>query len=101
MLAFGIEVVILVKIRMATHRTENFFSKKNEEDIKNNLDLLEERKDKAALQTVAYKQKMTKYYNSWVKVRRFAVGDLVLRKVSLATQDLIEEKLRPSWEGFY
>lgn len=46
-----------------------------------------------------YKQRMAKYYNSQVKIRRFAVGDLVLKKMSLATQDPIEEKLRPNWEG--
>lgn len=51
----------------------------------NNLDMLEEKRDEATLQTVAYKHKTAKYYNLQVKPRRFAVGDLVLKKVSLAT----------------
>lgn len=44
-LAFGTEVLILVDIGMTTHRTINFDSEKNEEGLRNNLDLLEERKD--------------------------------------------------------
>ena len=31
---------------------------------------------------------MAKYYNRKVKVRRFNIGDLVLRKISQATKDL-------------
>lgn len=40
---------------------------------------------------------MSKYYNSQVKTRRFAVGDLVLKKVTLVTQDPTEGKLKPNW----
>lgn len=84
-LMFETEVVIPVEIGMTTHITINFNSGKIEEGLRNNLDILEEKRDKAVLQTVTYKQKMTKYYNSRVKARRFAVRDLVLRKVSLVT----------------
>lgn len=44
---------------------------------------------------------MTKYYNSRVRIRRFTVRYLVLKKVSLVTQDLTDGKLRPNWEGPY
>jgi hypothetical protein len=44
---------------------------------------------------------MAKYFNMKVKPRNFKVGDLVLRKVTLATRDLVEGKLAPSWEGPY
>lgn len=95
-LAFGIEAMIPVEIGMATHRTTNFDSEKNEEGLRNNLNLLKERRDKATLWIAAYNQKIAKYYNSRVKTRRFTIGDLVLRKVRLSTQDLIEGKLRSS-----
>ena len=36
-----------------------------------------------------------------MKLRRFNVGDLVLRKVTPATNDLALGKLGPSWEGPY
>ena len=48
-----------------------------------------------------YKEAMAKYYNKKVKVRRFNTGDIVLRKVSQATKDLSQGKLRPAWEGPY
>jgi len=34
-----------------------------------------------------YQQKMAKYYNQKVKLKRFGIGDLVLRRVTLATKD--------------
>ena len=34
-----------------------------------------------------YKGAMARYYNKKVKVRRFDIGDLILRKVSQATKD--------------
>ena len=34
-----------------------------------------------------HKEEMARYYNRKVKVRRFNVGDLVLRKVSRAIKD--------------
>jgi hypothetical protein len=36
-----------------------------------------------------------------VKHREFKVGDLVLRKVTLATKDPTQGKLGPTWEGPY
>ena len=44
---------------------------------------------------------MARYYNKKVKVRRFNVGDLVLRKVSQETKDSSQGKLGPAWEGPY
>lgn len=100
-LAFGAEAIIPAEIGMTTHKTKNYNSGKNEEGFRNNLDLLEEKRDETALRVTTYKQKMAKYYNSWVKAKRFAVGDLVLRKVTLATQDSTKGKLKPNWEGPY
>ena len=34
-----------------------------------------------------HKEAMTRYYNRKVKVRRFNMGDLILRKLSQATKD--------------
>lgn len=35
------------------------------------------------------------------KIRRFSIGDLVLRKVTPATKDPTHGKLGPTWEGPY
>ena len=44
---------------------------------------------------------MAKHYNSKVKHRDFQVRDLVLRKVTSATKDASQGKLRPNYEGPY
>ena len=55
-----------------------------------------------AKQKVAcYKNLMTKHHDALVKPRQFNTGDLVLKKVSLATKDPAHGKLRPNWEGPY
>ena len=48
-----------------------------------------------------YQQKMAKYYNQRVKLKRFNIGDLILHKVTPATKDLAQGKLGPTWEGPY
>ena len=48
-----------------------------------------------------YQRKMAEYYNKRVKLIRLDIGDLVLRKVTLATRDSAQGKLGPTWEGSY
>ena len=44
---------------------------------------------------------MAKYYNQRVKLKRFNIGDLILRKVTLAIKDQAQGKLGPTGEGPY
>lgn len=48
-----------------------------------------------------FKGVMARYFNKKVKVRRFNIGNLVLRKVSQVTKDSSQGKLVPAWEGPY
>ena len=48
-----------------------------------------------------YKNLMTKYHDALVKPRQFNIGDLVLKRVSLATKDHAYGNLEPNWEGPY
>ena len=43
-----------------------------------------------------HKETIAKYYNRKVKVRRFNIGDFVLRKVSQVTNDPSQGKLGPT-----
>lgn len=45
LLEFGTDAVIPVEVGIATHRTMNFNSGKNEEGLKNSLNFLEEKKE--------------------------------------------------------
>ena len=48
-----------------------------------------------------YKSLMARQYDAMVKSRRFNIGDLVLKRVSLATKNLAHGKLGPNWKGPY
>ena len=65
------------------------------------MDLIDEVRDETSKQMEKYRAAMARYYNKKVKVRRFNLGDLVLRKVSQATKDSSQGKLGPAWEGPY
>ena len=82
-------------IRVQTHDEHT-----NAEHIREELDLLEEVRDMAAMRNGAYQQRMAKYYNSKVKPRRLQPGDLVLRKAEFVAQPKWK-KLSPNWEGPY
>ncbi len=66
-----------------------------------NLDLLDEAHDQAEAKTRTYQQRMARYHDRRVKHREFKIGDLVLRKVTIATKDPTQGKLGPTWEGPY
>ncbi|XP_075661461.1 uncharacterized protein LOC142631225 [Castanea sativa] len=98
-LTYGTEAVILVEVGVASIRREVFREKDNDDQLRINLDCLDEIKDKASSKMVKYQQKMAEYYNKRVKLRRLEIGDLVLRKVTTATKNSAQGKLGPTWEG--
>ena len=80
---------------------KTYEDQKNQQEINDNLDLIDEVREKAMKQMAKHKEAMARYYNRKVKVRMFNIGDLVLRKVSQATKDPSQGKLGPAWEGPY
>ena len=100
-LAYGSEAVIPAEVHMANHRVMMYQDKDYEEQLRLNLDLVDEVKTNAKHKTVKYKNLMAWQYDTMVKPRRFNVGDLVLKRVSLATKNPAHGKLGPNWEGPY
>nr|GEX03761.1 reverse transcriptase domain-containing protein [Tanacetum cinerariifolium] len=72
----------------------------NDEELRLNLDLLEERRELAAINEARSKSKMTKYYNSRVRGVAFQPGDFVYRSND-ASHAAAGGKLGPKWEGPY
>ena len=66
-----------------------------------NLDLIDEVRADAEHRAAKYKNLMARQYDAMVKSRRFNIGDLVMRKVSLATKNPAHGKLGINWEGPY
>ncbi|GJV85480.1 reverse transcriptase domain-containing protein [Tanacetum coccineum] len=74
------KAVIPVEIGMPTYRTIHFNEAQNEEDMRLNLDLSQERRETAAIREAKYKKKVEQYYNKRVRPMSFKVGDFVYRK---------------------
>ncbi|GKD08487.1 reverse transcriptase domain-containing protein [Tanacetum coccineum] len=99
-LTYGTEAVIPAEIGMPTLRITEVDLVQNNEALEINLDLLEERREQAAIREAKIKARMEKYYNSKVKNTSFKLGDLVYRNNDASrTEDT--GKLGPKWEGPY
>ncbi|GJS38300.1 reverse transcriptase domain-containing protein [Tanacetum coccineum] len=99
-LTYGTEAVIPAKIRMPTYRTVAVDAVLNDEELRLNLDLLEEKRKCVAICEAKAKLKMTKYYNARVRGVTFRPGDFVYRSND-ASHAVARGKLGPNWEGPY
>ncbi|GJU00783.1 hypothetical protein Tco_1111121 [Tanacetum coccineum] len=85
---------------MPTLRTAEVDMIKNNEDLGINLDMLEEKREKPAIQEARSKAMMEKYYNARVRGTSFRPGDFVYRN-NEASHAEDGGKLGPKWEGPY
>nr|GEU84207.1 hypothetical protein [Tanacetum cinerariifolium] len=99
-LTYGRKVVIPTEIRMPIYRTAAVDVIHNDEELRLNLDLLEELCERAVIREAKTKSKMTKYYNARVCGVTFRPGDFVYRSND-ASHAMDEGKLGPKWEGPY
>ncbi|GJW40884.1 hypothetical protein Tco_0066729 [Tanacetum coccineum] len=89
-LTYGTKAVIPAEIDML----------QNDESLEINLDLLEERREQAAIREARSKAKIEKYYNFKVRNMSFNPGDLVYHNND-ASHAKDSGKLSPKWEGPY
>ena len=73
----------------------------NEEALRLNLDLLDEKRDQVQKRIEDYQRKTARYYDQRVKPRSYKPGDLVLKKLIPARKNPTHGKLGPNWEGSY
>nr|GFA33452.1 reverse transcriptase domain-containing protein [Tanacetum cinerariifolium] len=99
-LTYGTEAVIPAEIGMPTLKIAEVDLAGNNETLEINLDVLEERREEAAIREAKSKVKMKKYYNSKVRNTSFKPGDLAYRNNDARR---VEDagKLGPKWEGPY
>ncbi|GJX94982.1 reverse transcriptase domain-containing protein [Tanacetum coccineum] len=99
-LTYGTEAVIPAEIGMPTFRTAEVDVAENDEALEINLELLEEKREQAAIREAKSKRQMEKYYNTKVRNTSFKIGDLVYRSNEVSR---VEDtgKLGPKWEGPY
>ncbi|GJR98185.1 reverse transcriptase domain-containing protein [Tanacetum coccineum] len=99
-LTYRSEAVIPAEIGKATYRTIHFNEAQNEEEMRLNLDLSQERRETAAIREAKYKKKVEHYYNKRVRPMSFKVGAFVYRK-NASSRVENQGKLGPNWEGPY
>ncbi|KAK9066680.1 hypothetical protein SSX86_014003 [Deinandra increscens subsp. villosa] len=99
-LTYGSEAMIPAEIGIPSYRHLNSHLINNDEEIRHNLDLLEERRELAAFKEKKYKEQLKKYYNRHVHKVTFKEGEYVLRS-NEASRTLPLGKLAPNWEGPY
>ena len=95
-MTYGAEEVIPLENGFPTMRSSAFTSDENNELLKKNLDLIEERRDNARVQLAYYQHKFKQGYDMSVKLRPLAPRDLVLRKVVKNTKNPAWGKLGPN-----
>ena len=95
-LAYGSEAVIPAEVHMASHRVKKYQVEENEEQFRLNLDLMDEVRLDAEQRTARYKNLMARQYDAMVKPRNFNIGDLVLKRVTLAIRNPAYGKLGPN-----
>ena len=100
-LAFGTEAVAPVQVGLKSPRIELASVEHNDEALRLNVDLPDEKSEQVLKRTEDYQRKTTRYYNQKVKPRSYKPGDLVLKKLLLARKNLSHGKLGPNWEGPY
>ena len=99
-LAFGNEAAP-VEVGLKSPRIELAVVEHNDEALRLNLDLLDEKREQVLRRTEDYQRKTARYYNQKVKPRSYMSGDLVLKKLLPARKNPAHGKLGPNWEGPY
>ena len=80
-MTYGAEAMLPIKNNFPTLRSNSFTPNSNDELLGRNLDLAEERREKATIHMAYYHQKLRQGYDAHVKLRPLGLGDLVMRKI--------------------
>lgn len=73
----------------------------NEQETREELDLVEEIRNQAAMPEALIKERMAAQFNARVLHKDFEVGDLILRGADVGQKNAAQGKLAPNWEGTY
>ena len=100
-LAIGTKAVAPIEIGLKSPRNELASVEHNEEALRLNLDLLDEKRDLVQKRTEEYQRKTVRDYDQKVRPKTYKPGDLVLKKFLPARKNSTHGKLGANWEGPY
>ncbi|XP_072076598.1 uncharacterized protein [Arachis hypogaea] len=98
-LVYGSDAMIPIEVSLQNTRTTNTSKSDNAESRRAELDLVEEVRDKSALQQTAARRAIARKYNRKLKQRTFSEEDLLLRKFKDIRKPQGHGKLSANWEG--
>ncbi|WVZ23634.1 hypothetical protein V8G54_002178 [Vigna mungo] len=98
-LTYGTDEMLPVRVRATGLRRQLFDSVANDEQLRGNLDVLQERREVAVVRSEAKKRLIARRFNAKVRPRHFVKGDLVWRKAAEARKEATHGKLATNWEG--
>ena len=93
--------VVPVEIALPTSRYGLVTPNTNSALLYDEIDLVDELRDLAAIRLASYHQSVAISYNNNVRVRMFKAGDWVLKKVLPNKRDPRHGKLAETWIGPY
>ena len=95
-MTYGFEAVTPLETKFPTLRTSLFTPDNNDRLLEKSLDLVEEQREATMIQLTYYQQKLKQEYDTNIKARPLAPGDLVLRKVMGTAKNPSWGKLKPN-----
>jgi hypothetical protein len=99
-LTYGSTALTSAEIEVPSRRKINAEGIDNDQELRFNLEVLEGRRQTAAIREAKCKAKLEKYYNQRVQQKQFKAGKYVLRS-NAASHARPLGKLSPNWEGPY
>ena len=78
-LTYCTKAIIPVEVGVTSIRRDFFNKDINNDQLRMNLDCLDEIRDEASKGVARYQQKMVGYYDQRVRLKRFSIRDLVLQ----------------------
>lgn len=103
-LTYGMEAVLPYEVQIPSlrvHLDKDMTVDQRREALLMQLELLDEKRLKAAEHAQVYQRRISRAYNKHVLERKFKIGDVVTKKIVQSQLPHIRGKLRPNWEGPY
>ncbi|XP_017438229.1 uncharacterized protein LOC108344276 [Vigna angularis] len=98
-LTYGTDAMLPVELGEPSLRRQIEDLQLNGQELRIELDSLDERRDRATLRAEACKRMVKRKYNSKVRPRSFQEGELVWRKAGEARRVAMHDKLAAKWDG--
>ena len=98
---FGTKATIPSKVVILTARYLLQNQENNDRILAQDLETIDKLRDLAKIRISSHQQRINKAYNKNIKVRRFQIGDLVLRKTFQNTKDPSAGIFDYKWERPY